>query len=294
MNEKHILKLNDTEIGVYSKGAELFSYKVNGAEFIWGRNPDFWGASSPVLFPFVGVIKREYYKYGNNEYHMPTRHGFARNYEFELSSRGEDFLEFKFSSNDETLKIYPFKFDLYIKYTIEENSLEIAYRVVNNTEGEMYFSIGAHPAFALEINDEISLRDYYLELEKNEEAKRIPLLDNGLAFGNNILSNFLEEENKIQLDEEIFEDDAIIFENLESEKVAIKCSKSTRKVEMDFSGFPFIAFWSKPKAPFVCLEPWYGITDFENSTGKLENKKGILKLDRNSEFSAKFTIKAEL
>ncbi len=291
---ENILKKGNVEIGVYSKGAELYSYKVDGKEFMWERNPEFWGSSSPILFPFVGVIKNGNYEYSGKHYELKTRHGFARDNIFELSGKGENFIEFKFSSNEKTLEIYPFKFELYIKYTIIDDMLEIQYKVINNSDEKMYFSIGAHPAFALEINEKINLEDYYIELEQSEKAKRIPLKENGLAFEIESSEYFLDEKDKIKLNGQIFDEDAIIFENLKSQIVMIKCEKSTRKVEIDYKDFPFIAFWSKPGASFVCIEPWYGITDFENSTGKLEDKKGIQKLDKNSEFRAKFTIKANL
>ena len=92
----------------------------------------------------------------------------------------------------------------------------------------------------------------------------------------------------------IFDNDAIIFENLNSAKVTLKCSKSTRELSIDYSKFPFVAFWSKPKAPFVCIEPWFGISDFANCTGKLEEKKGIMKLKENDIFTAKIVINGKL
>ena len=150
------------------------------------------------------------------------------------------------------------------------------------------------PAFALKVNDKISLDDYYLELEKDEKVRRIPLLENGLAIRKDDTDYFLDRGDRIDINANVFNEDAIIFENIKSKKVAIKCKKDSKKLEMDFEGFPFIAFWSKPKAPFICLEPWYGITDFEDAVGNLENKKGIEELDINDEFTAKFKIKAEL
>ncbi len=291
---KNILKKGNIEIGIHSKGAELFSYKVDGEEFMWEANPEIWGASSPILFPFVGTIKGQKYFYDGKEYIITTRHGFVRTEEFELIERTENALKFKFSSNEETLKKYPFEFDLYITYTIDKDGLEVKYNVVNRTSGKMYFSIGAHPAFALKVNDKISLDDYYLELEKDEKVRRIPLLENGLAIRKDDTDYFLDRGDRIDINANVFNEDAIIFENIKSKKVAIKCKKDSKKLEMDFEGFPFIAFWSKPKAPFICLEPWYGITDFEDAVGNLENKKGIEELDINDEFTAKFKIKAEL
>ena len=91
----------------------------------------------------------------------------------------------------------------------------------------------------------------------------------------------------------MFDDDAIIFEDLKSEKVTVKNSKNSRELSVEYEGFPYIAFWSKPKAPYVCIEPWYGISDFESASGKLEEKIGILKLKDGKEFFAKLVIEGK-
>ena len=286
-----VLKYGNVEIGVLSKGAELSSYKVDEKEFMWDRQPEFWAASSPILFPFVGVIKDGKYVFEGKDYEITTRHGFARNNDFELVEKGENFLKFKFSSNEETLKKYPFEFDFFLIYTIIDNSLEIKYEVLNKTKGDMYFSLGAHPAFALDVNDDIKLSDYYLEFEKNETSQKYKLTNNGLVFDEKV--DYLNNTNKIQITENVFDDDAIVFEGLKSEKVTIKNNKNSKELSVEYKGFPYIAFWSKPKAPYVCIEPWYGISDFENCTGKLEEKTGILKLENGENFFAKLIVKGK-
>lgn len=289
--ENITLKTGDVEIVVAKRGAELKNYKVKDEEFIWNSNPDFWSGSSPVLFPFVGSLKDGKYTYKDNEYEVTTRHGFVRTEDFELVEKTEKRMKFKFSSTEETLKKYPFKFDFFITYNIFGNKLEIEYTVVNKTNQEMYFSLGTHPAFALDVNENIKLNDYYLEFEKNETSQKYVLTNNGLVFDKKI--NSLNNENKIQITENVFDNDALVYDDLKSEKVKIKNIKNSKEVMIEYKGFPYIAFWSKPKAPFVCVEPWYGITDFENCNGKLEEKKGILKLEKNNEFSAKLIIEGK-
>ena len=286
-----VLKYGNVEIGVLSKGAELSSYKVDEKEFMWDRQPEFWAASSPILFPFVGVIKDGKYVFEGKDYEITTRHGFARNNDFELVEKGENFLKFKFSSNEETLKKYPFEFDFFLIYTITDNGLEIKYEVLNKTKGDMYFSLGAHPAFALDVNDDIKLSDYYLEFEKNETSKKYKLNEKGLVLDEK--ADCLNNENKLYITENVFDDDAIIFDDLKSEKVTIKNNKNSKELSVEYKGFPYIAFWSKPKAPYVCIEPWYGISDFENCTGKLEEKTGILKLENGENFFAKLIVKGK-
>ncbi|ERK54364.1 aldose 1-epimerase family protein [Leptotrichia wadei] len=288
---KNKLKYGNVEIAVADRGAELRSYKVNGEEFMWDRQPEFWAASSPVLFPFVGTIKNGVYSYNGKEYKISTRHGFARTEDFELVEKTENSLKFRFSSNKETLEKYPFEFELFITYTIVGNTLEIKYNVVNKNDSDMYFSLGTHPAFALDVNDDIKLSDYYLEFEKNETSQKYKLSDKGLVLDEK--ADCLNDENKLQITENVFDDDAIIFDDLKSEKVTIKNIKNSKKLIVEYNGFPYIAFWSKPKAPFVCIEPWYGISDFENTSGKLEEKIGILKLEAGEEFFAKLVIEGK-
>lgn len=289
---ENTLKYGNVEIEVLSTGAELSSYKVYGKEFIWERNPEFWPNSSPVLFPFVGILKDGKYTFKDKEYSMTTRHGIARYEDFDLVEKGENFLKFKFSSNEETLKKYPFKFDFFMTYSIIDNSLEIKYEVINKSNGDMYFSLGAHPAFAMEINENIKLEDYYLEFEKEETAQIYQLRTDALIL--NEKKDYLKNEKIIKLNKNIFDNDAIIFKDLNSTKVALKCNKNERKLTMDYGKFPFIAFWSKPAAPFVCIEPWFGISDFANCSGKLEEKTGILKLDKNKSFTAKLLLTGSL
>ena len=291
MKNTTVLKYGNVEIGVFTKGAELYSYKINGEEFIWERNPEFWGGSSPVLFPFVGILKSGKYTFDGKEYEISTRHGFARDNNFDLIEKGENFLKFKFSSNEETLKKYPFKFDLFLTYKINGDTLEIKYEVINKNAGEMYFSLGAHPAFALKLNENIKLNDYFLEFEKEETAQIYKLVN---ACVLNEKQDYLKNEKIIRLNETIFDDDAIIFKNLKSNKVTIKCDKTDKKISVNYEGFPYVAFWSKHAAPFVCIEPWFGITDFESCSGKLEEKEGIIKLPENNNFTAKLLITGSL
>ena len=287
----NILKSGNVEIAVADRGAELRSYKVNGEEFMWGRKPEFWAASSPVLFPFVGTIKNGAYSYNGKNYEITTRHGFARTEDFELVEKTEKSLKFRFCSNKETLEKYPFEFELFITYTIVGNTLEIEYNAVNRNDSDMYFSLGTHPAFALDVNDDIKLSDYYLEFEKNETSQKYKLNEKGLILDEK--ADCLNNENKLHITETVFDDDAIIFENLKSDKVTIKNSKNSKELRVEYKGFPYIAFWSKSKAPFVCIEPWFGISDFENASGKLEEKIGILKLEKDGEFLAKLVVEGK-
>lgn len=263
-------------------GAELFSLKNNdNKEYIWEGNPDFWGKHSPVLFPIVGTLKNNTYTIDGKEYQLP-RHGFARDMEFQLVEKTENSTVFSLKSNSETLKKYPFEFELQLIYTLEDTSLHIEYKVINKSGKKLPFSIGAHPAIALPENFE----NYTFEFEKQEVLKYY-LLENDLISNK---TKVLEKTNgMIPLNYKLFENDALIFKTLESKSLTI-LEKSKPYINVDFKNFPSLGLWTKDQAPFICIEPWLGYSDTSENSGDLFEKEGILILDSDQTFNSKFTI----
>ncbi|UPZ14089.1 aldose 1-epimerase family protein [Flavobacterium humidisoli] len=263
-------------------GAELFSLKDNQEnEYIWEGNPDFWGKHSPVLFPIVGTLKNNAYTINGKEYHLP-RHGFARDIDFELIEKIENKAVFSLQSSEETLQKYPFEFELQLIYTLNENALELEYKVINKGKEKMPFSIGAHPAIALPDHFE----NYALQFEKEENLKYY-LLENDLISSK---TKILETKNNlVSLNYELFKNDALIFKTLESKSLTI-LNNSKPYVKVDYYDFPSLGIWTKENAPFICIEPWLGYSDTDENTGDLYQKEGILTLEANKDFSAKFSI----
>jgi galactose mutarotase-like enzyme len=284
-NDKILIKAD-------SLGAELkkLVLKKNNKDYLWHGDSKYWGRSAPVLFPFVGRLKADKYVYNNQEYKM-TQHGFARDKEFELIDQGENHLTFSLTEDKASLKKYPFKFRLEIKYKIKGNSLAVSYKVRNCDQKKMFFSIGAHPAFYWPLNKNENKEDYYLEFNKTETASRY-LLESGLL--NNQKEKLIEKSKKLELKADTFKDDALVFKDIKSEKIILKSRKSEAKVEMEFEGFPYLGIWSQSAAaPFICLEPWHGIADSVDSSGKLEEKEGIMSLEAGNNFESTYVIKID-
>ena len=283
-----ILKKGANVAHILEKGAEIKSFTIDGEEFLWNKE-EFWAKTSPVLFPFVGGLRDNKYEYKGKEYTITTRHGFARDNVFEVVEKHEDRVIFKFSSNEETLEKYPFNFDLFLEYILTDNGFELKYKVVNLDKDEMYFSIGAHPAFALQNDYE---GNAYIEFEEPEDAKKYKLdLKTGFYDGMKDFFSLQEDKTKLEIVDEKFVEDAISFKNLNSTKVYIKSRTNKKEVMVDFKDFPYIAFWKPLNAPFVCIEPWYGINDILNTSNDIIAKEGIQKLKGNSEFNS--TLKFE-
>ena len=267
---------------IKSFGAELCSLKdTNNEEYLWEGNPDFWGKHSPILFPIVGTLKNNSYQYNNTEYHL-SRHGFARDMEFQIIDKNENSATFSIKSSKETLKVYPFNFELQITYTLDNTSLSIEYKVINKGKLKMPFSIGAHPAFALAGNFE----NYAIEFEK-EESLKYYLLENDLISNKTKTLELLNKQ--VTLNYPLFENDALIFKTLESNSVTI-LENAKPKFRVDFKDFPSLGIWTKMNAPFLCIEPWFGYSDTNESSGNLFEKEGIQILGANETFRAEYSI----
>lgn len=286
----HNLENNLISLKIKDIGAELCSLyeKHHDVEYIWYGDKSIWGRNAPVLFPIVGKVNNNTYKVNKESYSLP-QHGLARDYTFDLIEKTDISLCFELLYSEETLKIYPFKFKFQIEYKLIENILEINYKVINIDGKTIYFSLGSHPGFNCPLYSNENFNDYYLELEKLETLDTMCL--NTKGYFNNKTKPFLINENKICLNYDIFKKDALVFKNLKSESITLKSVKNQRQVKVNFKGFPYLGIWTKgTDAPFVCIEPWYGLADFEDFTGELKDKEGVLELKVNEEFNAKMSI----
>lgn len=281
---------DDIRVEVAMLGAELqrITHKVTGVEYMWDGDPAYWAKHSPILFPIVGTLKDNIYIYEGKEYHL-SRHGFAREMEFELYQKSGHMLTFRLRSNEVTLAKYPFPFELYVEYSITGSSLNVSYRVVNTGEKPMYFSIGGHPAFKVPLFEGDTYNDYILEFNKAENAGRW-LLDNGLLETGTV--PLLEDTDRLPLRKELFEADAIVLKQLNSTKVRLVQEHARRGFEFDFNGFPYLGIWAAKDADFVCIEPWCGIADSVDSNQQLVEKEGIHMLNAGVLFERtwRFTV----
>ena len=283
------LKNKNLTIKVNPKGAELTSLfnNQNQTEYLWNADPTFWGKSSPVLFPIVGSLKENKYCFEGQEYMLP-RHGFARDKEFIVEESDENSITFLLTHDENTLKIYPFKFEFRLIYSLENNTINVTYSVKNTGENKMYFSVGGHPAFAVPVTENTSYNDYYLQFNKTETFKRWGLTSEGLIETQPI--DFLADTDKLDLTKELFYDDAIVFKNLESTSVILKSDKTNRQLKFDFEGFSYLGIWAAKEADFVCIEPWCGIADSANHNQELTKKEGMIKLDLGETFERTWRV----
>lgn len=266
-----------------TQGAELVSLKntTTHREYIWDGNPDFWGKHSPVLFPIVGTLRNGSYNYDGQTYQL-SRHGFARDCEFELIEKSSDKAVFSLQSDAESLKKYPFRFELQLSYKLTVNRLVVGYKVINNEWFTMPFSIGAHPAFALPQ----SFGSYALQFEQPETLTSFELENDLLSHKTNRIST---KNGILPLTYSLFEKDALIFKKLASKAITV-LENQKPLLRFSFVDFPNFGIWTKPGAPFLCLEPWVGYSDLVDANGELAQKEAIRLLDAKSSCSFEFCM----
>lgn len=271
------------KIRVAQFGAVLTSIQSqkSGHEFLWQGDKSVWNGQSPILFPIIGKLLDDKCRIDGREYEI-IRHGLARHREFQCIAERENELVFLQKSDEETKKAYPYDYELYITFTIDKNSLTVTHMVKNPNAKTMYFSLGAHPAFNCTLGDK-------LVFEKQETLVSERIDHDSVITGETDL--ILENSDTLLLTEHLFDKDALIFEGVQSDFVTLHREAARTKIRFTFGDAPFLAIWAKPAAPFVCIEPWYGVNDSYDRKDDFSEKRGIVALPAGGESS--FSWKAE-
>ncbi|RBP32825.1 galactose mutarotase-like enzyme [Oceanihabitans sediminis] len=279
------------KIAVKKIGAELYeiSSVKNKTAFMWDADPTIWGSFAPNLFPIIGALKNNEYIFEGKTYNMP-KHGFIRhNPDIKLIEKTESSLKFQLKYNQESLKLYPFKFCYNIQFSLKENILHIHHEVKNLDNKPMFFSIGGHPAFKCPVYENEKYSDYNLRFEFTETAETYLLnLENGLLTNQKEL--VLDKSNTLDLNYSLFNKDALVFKDLKSRKITLNSKNKGDIITLNYADFPHLGIWAKPNADYVCIEPWIGYADLETTNQQLPSKEGIIKLEASSNFKAKYSI----
>jgi len=287
---QHSISNSHLQVSVLSKGTEISSIKSKktGVEYMWNADSNIWNSHAPVLFPIIGSLKNNECNINGKTYKIP-KHGFIRNNEaLILTNRTDEELNFQLDYSEQSLGMFPYKFRFNISFQLQGHKLIVSHRVENLDSKEMFFSLGAHPGFKCPLNEGESYDDYYLEFEMEENAVTSLLSSDGLITDQT--KQILSDTNKLPLSPELFNNDALIFKALKSQQVSLKSHKSNQCITVDFSDFDYLGIWAKPNAPFICIEPWLGIADHENSEGDFLKKDGLIPLPESQVFTAQYSI----
>lgn len=283
------IKNEHLTVQVSEMGAELQSIKdVNGREYLWQAGP-LWPRRSPILFPLVCSVENDTYYVDGKAYHLP-RHGFARDTQFTLISQGETKVTYALHESEESLKVYPFRFNLAVTYRLGGNKLHVIWHVENTDTRDIHFQIGGHPAFlapgckegeplkgVIALDNKAPLKGLKSYIDGSHEMTEIPLSD--------------IKEGLIAFDDEFFANDSVKIHDCQTHQAALLNPDGTPAVTLDYK-CPIIAFWSpyQKNAPFVCIEPWYGLGDPRGYQGEFKDKPFMNHLQPGASFMSEYVI----
>lgn len=267
-------------------GAEVRSVKniETHHEYMWSGDSSVWSGVSPVLFPVVGKSTNNKIKYQGKEYPMGN-HGLARHSVFDVVLHNQNSVVLAMQTN---INNYPFKLSLEITYTLNKNKLITEFKIINLDQAIASCGFGAHPAFACPFDEVHNYSDYELVFDREENLNFHPI--NLEAFYTGEIQQ--TKLSKLDLNNHIFDKDALVYSGLTSNKVRLAEKNSDRYIEVCFDGFEYLGFWSKPKAnaAYVCIEPWCGKSDILGFDGDIDKRQGNIEIKPQAQFKRSYSI----
>jgi galactose mutarotase-like enzyme len=268
-------------------GAELSELRdAAGQDLLWNGDPAVWSGRAPILFPIVGTLAGGVYRLGARQFPLP-RHGFARRNQFQLLHRNTSSAAFRLKADERTLQVYPFDFELDIEFALEDSSLNLTATVRNLGDDTMPASIGYHPAFRWPLPYGEPRASHFIEFEFDETAPVRRLDPDGLLTTERHASPI--RQRRLLLADALFENDALIFDDLRSRHVTYGAATGPR-IRLSFPDAPYLGIWSKPGAGFVCIEPWQGIADPHGYEGTFSAKPGIFRVAPRASFVMRMSV----
>lgn len=258
-------------IEVAERGAELRSIRTpDGAEWLWQGDPAWWGGRSPLLFPVVGRSREGSVSIAGTEYPMDS-HGFARAQDFVVEGSGTDWVTLALGDNEATRRSYPFAFRLALTYRLEGRAVMAEAVLINRDDTVMPAQFGFHPGFNWPLPG-AGDRRHTLSMANAGPAPCCRLSDDKLLARASEPSPFVD--GAFEPRPEMFANDAMIFVGVEPRRIVFAADGGP-SLEMTTSNLPDLGIWTKPGAPFLCIEPWYGTAPFVDRAERLEERNGV-------------------
>ncbi len=278
------------KLKVDSHGAEMKSLikKETGTEYLWNGDPAYWQRTSPILFPLVGRLFHNIYRAKGNTYTMP-QHGFARDMEFTLLEKKDHEIWFSLKDTEETRKNYPYMFELQIGYLLQGTNVKVMWKVRNEQEEILPFAIGGHPAFLCPALCPECKDTFYLKFDCDK--LRATKLQGPYVLPDTYEEVPLDHGMLLIDDKAIFANDTLMVEHDQAHEISI-CDAQKKELVTLRTQAPLFAVWSPEgkRAPFICIEPWYGRCDSLDYAGDITQREWENLLEKGQEFNAEYEI----
>jgi galactose mutarotase-like enzyme len=253
-------------------GAQLSVLRdANGRDLLWNGDPAFWTGRAPILFPIVGELAGGHYRLGDKTYAL-SRHGFARGKPFTVVAATATTATFRLQSDETTLPLYPFEFELDVRFAVNGATLAVTTAVRNLGATNMPASFGYHPGLRWPLPYGRERSAHFIEFAADEPAPVRRLDTTGLLSPTPLPTPV--SNRRLLLEDGLFANDAVIFDQVRSRSVTYGANDGPR-IQVSFPDAPYLGIWTKPGAPFICIEPWHGMADPAGYTGDFAVKPGV-------------------
>ncbi len=257
-------------------GAQLHALRdPEGRDLLWDGDAAIWAGRAPILFPIIGELNQGAYRLDDQTYWLP-RHGLARRRGFEVVEQTASSARLRLEADDETRAIYPFEFRLDIDFELSGATLTLAATIGNQGSSPMPASFGFHPAFRWPLPYGGARDAHGIVFDHDEPAPIRRLSAAGLLTPKPHPTPVVGRD--LHLRDDLFNDDVVIFDRLSSGALTYGAPAGPR-LRIDLKGARYLGLWTKPGAPFVCIEPWQGIADPEGYQGDFRAKPGIFEVE---------------
>ena len=277
----------ELHVEVNPLGAQLSILRDrSGHDLLWDGDAAVWAGRAPILFPTIGEVAGGAYRLGSKTYRL-SRHGFARGKLFEVVSATANSAAFRLKPDESTLQIYPFQFELDVRFTVSGATLAVTTLVRNTGQENMPASVGYHPAFRWPLPYGRPRAEHFLEFATDEPSPIRRLDKTGLLAPEPHATPVVGR--RMMLRDSLFENDVVIFDQLHGHSVTFGANSGPR-IRVDYPNATYLGIWTKPGAGFVCIEPWRGIADPAGFSGDFTTKPGIFKVAPGTTQSLEMSI----
>ena len=278
-------------VSINPLGAQLWSIQdADGTEYLWQGNPKYWADRAINLFPYIARMTEKSYTLNGQTYQMDI-HGFAKDTLFEITSRESDRITFKINDTPDTLKQYPFAFDFYITYVLQDNTLKVEFKVINKSNTTMYFGVGGHPGFNVPLEEDLTFEDYYVEFSGENTSRRVIFSEDCFVMDGQFTDFKLNADTKYILHHDMFDKDAIILTDM-PRQITLASDKGQKKIQVSYPDMAYLGLWHMPHtdAPYICIEPWTSLPSRKGVIEDLEKQENLIKLDTGAVYMNSWEI----
>jgi galactose mutarotase-like enzyme len=268
-------------------GAQLSTLRDrDGRDLLWNGDAAVWAGRAPLLFPIVGSLAGGTYRLSGKSFAL-SRHGFARGKPFDVVATTSSSATFRLRADDSTLAVYPFPFELEVSYVLASSTLSVTALVRNTGSEPLPASLGFHPGLCWPLPYGAPRAAHFIEFETDEPAPIRRIDQDGLLKPERLPTPVATR--RLLLDDELFRDDVVIFDALRSRSVRYGAANGP-KIELRFPDAQYLGLWTKPGAPFICIEPWQGITDPAGFADDFRHKPGVFRVAPGASHSLNVVI----